>query len=159
MTDDPRPDILLERAGFDPAKSILTRRQAEVLVLREQGVPQRDIAARFGTSRANISSIESTARANVKKARETVAFAEAIGSPVGIAIEPGMDIIDIPERVYAACDDAGTKVAASAPELLKQVTNQADEAIADGVVQAPFYIAVAADGTVSIRESFQAPTE
>ena len=68
MTEVPDPDVLLEQAGFDAERSVLTRRQAEVLALRERGVRQASIADLLGTSRANVSSVESSARENVEKA-------------------------------------------------------------------------------------------
>ena len=52
----PDPDELLARFGFDPESHVLTQRQAEVLVLREQGLRQSTIAELLGTSRANVSS-------------------------------------------------------------------------------------------------------
>ena len=75
------PEELLSQAGFDADESVLTRRQAEVLALRERGVRQSVIADRLGTSRANVSSVEASARENVAKARETVSFAEARAGP------------------------------------------------------------------------------
>lgn len=151
--DIERVDEILASAGFDPDESILTRRQAEVLVLRERGVAQHEIADRLGTSRANISSIESTARDNVAKAAETVAFAEAIRSPVRVRIEPGVALIEVPERVYKAADEAGMKVAATAPELLKRINERAENAVDDGTVVAPILIGVDPDGEVRIRRS------
>ncbi|WP_370515861.1 sigma factor-like helix-turn-helix DNA-binding protein, partial [Halapricum sp. CBA1109] len=71
-------DAVLDRAGFDPEESVLTRRQAAVLALRERDLTQSTIADRFGTSRANVASIEASARENVRKARETVAVADAL---------------------------------------------------------------------------------
>lgn len=144
---------LLDSAGFDPDRSVLTGRQAEILVLRERGATQREIADELGTSRANVSSIESTARRNIANARETVAFADAIRSPVRIRVEAGTDLIDVPEQVYDACDEAGTKVAASAPALLKQLTDAAEEAVVDGTIAESLFIGVAADGEVTIRRS------
>ena len=154
-TDDllARAHEILASVGFDPDRSVLTRRQAEVLVLRERDVAQRTIAEALGTSRANVSSVESTARENLAKARETVALADAIRAPVRIRIDPGVPLIDVPERVYAAADAADTKVAASAPTLQKRVTEQAGEAVADGQVTASLFVAVAADGSVTIRHA------
>lgn len=152
-TDRPieRARRLLETVGFDPAENVLTQRQAEVLALRERDLTQQAIAEALGTSRANVSSIEATARENVENATRTVAIAEAIRSPVRVRIDPGVALIDVPERVYAAADETDTKVAATAPELLKRVTQAADRAIADGTVVEPLFIGVAADGSVTVR--------
>ena len=142
---------ILDRSGFDAEQSILTRPQAEVLVLRERGFTQRAIADARKTSRANISNIEATARENLQKARETVAFADTVQAAVRIEIESGTELIEIPERVYSTCDREGMKVAASAPELLKVITEGASGFVEDGRLEAPLLIAVGPDGEVTLR--------
>jgi len=117
--------------GFDADESVLTRRQAEVLALRERGASQAAIADRLGTSRANISKVESSARENVRKARETVGFAEALDAPVHVEVEPGTDLYDVPDAVYAAADDADVKVPLSAPEVMKRVSDVSEDAVTD----------------------------
>jgi Tfx family DNA-binding protein len=144
-------DALLDRVGFDAEASVLTRRQAEVLALREQGASQADIAERLGTSRANVSSVESSARSNVEKARETVAFAEALHAPVQVEVEPGTDLYDVPDLVYEACDGAGVKVPRSAPELMKQVSDAAGNAVSGREVRAPLLVGVTTSGEVRVR--------
>jgi len=147
------PDPLLDRIGFDPETSVLTRRQAEVLALREQGHPQAEIADMLGTSRANVSSVEASARENVRKARETVAFAEALRAPVRLAVEQGTDLYDVPRMVYAACDDAGVKVNRTAPELMKLVSDEAGDAVQGREVQRSITVGVTREGTVRVRSS------
>jgi Tfx family DNA-binding protein len=147
------PDPLLDRIGFDPEKSVLTRRQAEVLALREQGHAQAEIADMLGTSRANVSSIESSARENVRKARETVAFAEALRAPVRLAVERGTDLYDVPRMVYAVCDESGVKVNRTAPELMKLVSDEAGDAVQGRKVQRAITVGVTSEGTVRVRPS------
>jgi len=144
-------DALLDRVGFDASAGVLTRRQAEVLALREQGVSQADIAERLGTSRANVSSVESSARSNVEKARETVAFAEALRAPVQVELESGTDLYDVPDLVYEACDGAGVKVTQSAPELMKLVSDAAGDAVSGRQVRAPLLVGVTTEGEVRVR--------
>lgn len=144
-------DALLDQVGFEPERSVLTRRQAEVLALRERDVPQAAIASRLGTSRANVSSIEASARTNVEKARETIAFAEALNAPVRVDVAAGTDLYDIPSRVYAACDDAGVKVNQTAPELMKSVSDAAGDAVSGRAVKRDLLVGVTNDGTVRVR--------
>lgn len=146
-------DALLAEAGFDADRSVLTRRQAEVLALRERGMRQSDIADRLGTSRANVSSVEASARENVAKARETVAFAEALTAPVRVSVDPGTDLYDIPELVYAACDDAGVKVGHTAPDLMKVVGDAAGEAVQGREVKQPLLVGVTSEGAVRVRRA------
>lgn len=148
-------DQLLEDVGFDPDSSVLTYRQAQVLALRERDISQADIAAELGTSRANVSSIESSARENLRKARETVAFAEALRAPVRIRVPAGTDLYDVPELVYEACDDAGVKVDYTAPDLMKAVSDAAGPAVEGRQVSRPLVVGVTADGLVRVRHREQ----
>ena len=147
----PDADELLERAGFDAEESVLTRRQAEVLVLREADVAQADIAEELGTSRANVSSVESSARENVAKARETVSFAEVLAAPVQLTVEGGTDLYDVPNQVYSACDDADVKVNRTAPELMKLIGDAAGDAVHGRAVQRDLIVTVTSDGEVRVR--------
>ena len=142
---------LLEDVGFDPSTSILTERQAQVLALREREVSQAAIAEELGTSRANVSSIESSARENLEKARETVAFAEALQAPVQIRIPSGTDLYDVPQLVYEACDGAGVKVDHTAPDLMKIVSDAAGDAVSGRKVSAPLLLGVTTDGVLRVR--------
>jgi len=158
VADDGHPDpadvdadSVLDRAGFDADKSVLTRRQAEVLALRERGLRQSDIADRLGTSRANVSSVEASARDNVERARETVAFAEALSAPVRVEIEEETDLYDAPKRVYDACDEAGVKVNQTAPELMRAIGDRAGDAVRGREVRRRLFVTVAADGQIRVR--------
>lgn len=153
--DDWDVDALLAEVGFDPEQSVLTRRQAEVLALRERGVAQADIAAYLGTSRANVSNVEASARANVEKARETVAFARTLEAPVQVYIEAGTDLYDIPSMVYDACDDADVKVNHAAPELMKIVSDEAASVVSGRAVNADLLVGVTTTGEMTVRRSSQ----
>jgi hypothetical protein len=147
----PDADELLERAGFDADESVLTRRQAEVLVLREAGIAQADIAEDLGTSRANVSSVEASARENVAKARETIDFVEVLSAPVQLTVEEGTDLYDVPNLVYSACDDADVKVSYTAPELMKLVGDAAGDAVRGRAVKRDITVTVTRDGDVRVR--------
>ncbi|WP_418281512.1 Tfx family DNA-binding protein [Halorubrum sp. DTA98] len=150
-TENVDAETLLKRAGFDADASVLTRRQAEVLALRERGLRQSDIAERLGTSRANVSSVEASARNNVERAKETVAFAEALSAPVRIEIEAHTDLYDAPKLVYDACDEAGVKVNKTAPDLMKTIGDRAGDAVQGREVRNRLFVTVAADGTLRVR--------
>jgi Tfx family DNA-binding protein len=150
MTDS-ETDGLLEETGFDAEANVLTHRQAQVLALRERDLSQADIADRLGTSRANVSSVESSARENIEKARETVAFAEALSAPVRLTVDAGTDLYDVPNMVYSACDEAGVKVNRTAPELMKLVGDAAGDAVHGREVRRDITVSVTGDGTVRVR--------
>ena len=145
------PEDVLTRTGFDATRSVLTRRQAEVLALRERGLRQSDIADYLGTSRANVSSVEASARENIKKARETVAFAETLAAPVRIEIDDDTDLYDVPKQVFDACDDVGVKVNRTAPELMKVVSDAAGDAVQGRQIRRRLFVSVSSEGTVRVR--------
>jgi len=141
---------ILAETGFDPAESVLTRRQAEVYVLRERGYRQADVAEALGTSRANVASVEASARENIRKARNTVAFADVLAAPIRIEIDAGADIYDVPRRVFATCDDAGIEVNYTGPELMERVNEDASDAVQGRQVVRSIAIAVSAEGEISV---------
>lgn len=149
MTED--VDELLARAGFDPERSVLTRRQAQVLALRERDVSQSAIAERLGTSRANVAGIEASARENVRKARGTVDLVDALRAPVRLTVEPGTDVYEIPGQIYRAADEAGVKVNLSAVGVIERLTESARSALESRQLIRPVRVTVSADGDVRIR--------
>lgn len=144
-------DDLLAEIGFDPSTSVLTYRQAQVLALRERDVSQAEIADELGTSRANVSSIEASGRENVQKARETIAFAEALRAPVRVRVPAGTDLYDVPQLVYEACDEQGVKVDYTAPDLMKVVSDAAGSAVSGRQISTPLVVGVTSDGMVRVR--------
>jgi Tfx family DNA-binding protein len=146
-------DDIVSQAGFDPETSVLTRRQAEVLALRERGLTQQAIADRLDTSRANVSGVEASARANVERARETVAFAEALEAPVRITVPADIDLYDVPARVYDACDEAGVKVNYTAPELMQLIGDRTESAVRGRQIRRAILVGVTREGEVRVRQS------
>lgn len=159
MSEDFDVEAFFERVGFDPDTNALTLRQATVLALREHGQSQATIAERLGTSRANVANVEAAARSNLEKAREAVAFAEALTAPVRVTIEPATDIYDVPDAVYAAADEAGVTVRHGAPALMKRVVDAAGDAIRNRRVAAPLLVTVSRDGTLGVRREQRAERE
>jgi len=142
---------VLARAGFDPEANVLTRRQAEVYVLRERGLRQREVAELLGTSRANVASVEASARENVRKAHNTVAFADVLAAPVRVEISPSTPLYEVPQRIFTACDEVDIEVNHTAPELMEMVKKAAGEAVAERAVTDTVTVGVSADGEVSVR--------
>lgn len=152
-TAAPEAERLLRAAGFDPEHSVLTRRQAEVLALREHGVPQAEIADRLGTSRANVAGIEASARENVEKARETLSFIEAVQAPVRVEIPAGTEVFDVPDQVYAEADASGIKVTHSATQLVQVLSQSVSGAMDGRELTRPIIVSVGTDGSLQIREA------
>lgn len=163
VTDDPDRDgvgdvdlqavaTLLDEVGFDEDQTLLTRRQAEILVLRERGHRQADIAAALDTTRENVTGIERRARENVEKARATVEFSDYLSAPVRVEVPAGTDLYDAPDLVFEACDDADITVTHNAPELMKLISDGAGGAVEGRQIRRPISVSVTSDGTVRVTK-------
>jgi Tfx family DNA-binding protein len=144
-------DGFLSDVGFDEDAALLTRRQAKVLVMRERGFKQAAIAEKLGTSRANVSGIEASGRENIEQAKETVAFAKLLSAPVRVEVPSDTDLYDLPDLVFDACDEADLKVAYTAPDLMKLISDAADDAIEGREVKERLVVSVTTDGEIQVR--------
>ena len=104
--------------------TFLTHRQIEVLALRERGLSQKDIASQFGTTIANISSIETNARHNIDKAKKTLLLSEFIQCIVIFNSSKGSDLWDIASQIYAAADNNNIKISYTEPELIAFINGE-----------------------------------
>ena len=95
----------------------LTERQVEVLELREEGLTQREVAERLGTTGSNVSAIERAAERNVEQARRTLGLIRTIRSPVRLTAEAGTTFDDLIDTVYERGDEDGVKIGYCRPEL------------------------------------------
>jgi len=114
---------------------------------------QRDIAELLGTSRANVSNVEASARENIDRARETIAFADAVAAPVRVEIPAGTDLFDVPTLVFDACDDVGITVQHTAPDLMNAVSDGAAGAVEGRAIHERLLVGVTDDGNVRVRQS------
>lgn len=105
----------------EPDDTFLTERQRQVLVLRQEGKTQNEIAEDFGTSTANISMIQTAAEENIERAHRTVNLAKHIRTPERVEVEPGDHIQEVVEKVYDMGDVQGVKVEYSRPELYSHI--------------------------------------
>ena len=132
----------------DTDDTFLTERQKRVLVLRQEGMTQREIAEEFGTSAANVSMIESAAEKNVEKARRTVELAKYIRTPTRVEVEPGDHIDDVIETVYDMGDVQGVKIEYSRPELYSHTYTTLSDLFEGERFDAEVDIGITGDGDV-----------
>ena len=113
----------------DVSGTFLTERQAQVLALRNDGLTQREIADRLGTSVANVSGIESSARRNVGAAARTLDLAGLLECSVRFPVEAGVDLRELVDEVYARGDEADLRVAYAEPGLTTRLHDLLGEKI------------------------------
>lgn len=141
---------VLDEIGFDAGSNLLTYRQAAILVMREHGVEQSAIADHLGCSRANVSSIEHSARRNIERARETIDFVELLRAPVRIEIPAGTDLYAVPDLIYDVCDEHDVKVRHGAPELIRMIRDHAPATLHEGRITEGVTVNVSSEGTVRV---------
>jgi Tfx family DNA-binding protein len=137
----------------DPAAvdgTVLTERQAEVLSLRSEGLTQREIAERLGTSVANVSSVERAGRRNVESAERTLVLAELLRASTRVSATPGTDLRVLVDRIYDRADAAGTRVAYTEPELSSHLKAELGEQLDGRQLRTHVEIGITDDGKVDV---------
>jgi len=129
-------------------KTFLTERQKEVIILRQEGKTQAEIAEEFGTSTANVSMIQTAAEENILKAHRTVELAKHIRTPDRIEAEPGDSIQEVLEKIYDMGDVQGIKVEYSRPELYSHIYTSLSELFEGEYFKTEVGIGITEDGEV-----------
>ena len=132
----------------DVSRTFLTERQAEVLAMRNDGLTQREIADRLGTSVANVSGVESAARRNVASARRTVDLGRLLSCAVRFPAEAGRDLRELVDEIYARGDEADLRVVHAEPELTTRLHDLLDDRIEARRLTADVEVGLTADGEV-----------
>lgn len=132
----------------DVSDTFLTERQAEVLALRHDGLTQREIAERLGTSVANVSGVESSARRNLDAARRTVVLGRLLACAVRFRAASGRDLRELVDEIYARGDDAGLRVAHAEPELTTRLHDMLSDQIEARRLTDAVEVGLTADGDV-----------
>jgi hypothetical protein len=128
----------------------LTERQVEVLELREQGLTQREVADRLGTTGSNVSAVERAAERNVEQARRTLGLIRTIRSPVRLTVEPGTTFDEMVDTVYERGDEDGVKIAYCRPELYAHLFGQLEGLTTQNRLDAEVEIGLTREGDVKV---------
>lgn len=138
----------------EPATTVLTERQAEVLELRAAGLTQAEVAERLDTTVSNVSGIERAAEANVTKARQTLELVQGLQAAVHVDIPAGTSLEEVVETVYDEGDTTGIEVAYARPELSGHLYEQLSESLTDGRLQHGIRIDMRENGEVTVRSDY-----
>jgi len=130
--------------------TILTERQVEVLELREQGLTQRAVADRLGTTGSNVSAVERAAERNVEQARRTLGLIRTIRSPVRLTVDAGTSFDDLVDAVYERGDEDGVKIAYCRPELYAHLFGQLEPHTGRNRLEDDVEIGLTRDGEVKV---------
>lgn len=144
-------------APADVSGTFLTERQAEILELRHRGLTQPEIAERLGTSVANVSAVEKSARTNVERARRTDSLARLLRSAVRFTAAEGTDLRDVVDRVYEHGNRSDVKVTYGDPELTTYLRSCLGDRLDGNVLTATTQVGITPDGDVVTHPSVSPP--
>ncbi len=132
-------------------ESFLTERQLEILGLRFAGHSQAEIARRLGTTRANISATEKTARENIRKAENTLKLSRMLKAAVWIKIEKDTDLNMVPKQIYEKAGDEKIHVNLDTNSLIGMISKECAGKIKGRRIIAEIEIAITKDGDILAR--------
>jgi Tfx family DNA-binding protein len=137
---------MMEKRTVD--ETTLTKRQMEVLKLRNEGLSQEEIAKRFGQTKQNISAIERMAWANVKKAENTIKFVKLLEAPIWFSVEENIDLDEIVGRIFSEADKAKIHMTYDSLSLAMKIREEARDKIKHRVILRRFEIGVTREGGI-----------
>lgn len=132
-------------------ETFLTNRQIQILTLREKGLTQVEIAEKLGTTRANINTVEKSARRNIEKAKNTLKIISFIRAPIRINIEQGTDLREVSKMIFSEADKYDLRIPHSGPELLRIIKSSAPSKVREWRIIEPLKIGVTREGEVIIE--------
>jgi Tfx family DNA-binding protein len=139
----------------DHAASFLTERQMKVLMLRQKGRSQQEVAEIMGTTRSNISILEKRAHQNIARARNTIRQWMTVVAPISLNIPAGTDVFDIPARIFEAADQRAIQLPITSLDIIVRLRREAPKLFAKRALSQEIEIYVTEDGTIIIREPSQ----
>lgn len=122
----------------------------EVLELREQGLTQREVADRLGTTGSNVSAVERAAERNVEQARRTLEAIRTIRSPVRLTVDAGTSFDELVDAVYERGDEDGVKIAYCRPELYAHLFGRLEDHTSRNRLDDDIEIGLTRDGGVKV---------
>ncbi len=135
----------------DIADTVLTERQARILALRADGYTQAEIADELGTSTANISAIESTARNNVNRAGRTITAAQILQAKIRFTVPAGTTIRELTDRVYEAGNNAELKISYPSADLSELLRQHLQDRLEASTLTESVVIGISSEGNVVVH--------
>jgi len=116
---------------------------------RGLGLTQAETATRLGTTRANVSMLESRAKKNLEKARDTLKAYELTVSSHSIRIAKGTKVRDIPPIVLREGDRWGIHLKANLVDIVRLARSSTKASGESGTVMKDLTITIMQNGKVT----------
>jgi Tfx family DNA-binding protein len=130
--------------------TILTRRQMEVLKLRNEGYSQDEITKRLGTTKQNISTIEKMALRNVKRAENTIKFVKLLTAPIWFRVDENTDLDEVARRIYSEADKAKIHIAYDGLSLATKIRKELMDKLRHRLIIRRFEIGITREGEIIV---------
>jgi len=126
--------------------TLLTSRQMEVLRYRKSGMTQQEIADKLHTSKANICTIEKSARENIQRAKETLEFYYTLDATSLCTLAAGTDLMGTSKIIYAAATAKNIKIKYDTLALINRISTSVPEKIKSRLLKDEISVYITDDG-------------
>ena len=139
--------------------SFLTEKQIRVLELRTQGHSQQEIADIMGSTRSNISILETRAYRNISRAKRTIQKWMMIQAPISIRISAGTDLFNLPDIIFAEADQKRIQLPINSADIIVQLKSKAPNTFKDRNIKKDADIYITEYGDLLIQELVDSAVE
>ena len=105
-------------------ESLLTDRQILVIKYRMSGMTQQQIADMLHTSKANICTIEKSARKNIRQAKKTLEIFYSLSGQALCTVTAGTDLFDSVPQIVGEAKKAGVKLSADPMDIINRIREE-----------------------------------
>ena len=106
------------------ANGLFTNRQKEVPRYRKSGMTQQQVADLIHTSKANVCTIERSARENIRRAKETLEFVNTLDARLLCVIKKGSDLFDSFSLIIEEAQKTGTQISFDQIDLINRLRDE-----------------------------------
>jgi HTH-type transcriptional regulator, fmd operon transcriptional regulator len=131
--------------------SFLTERQIEVLKMRLCGLSQQEVADKLGTTRSNISILETRAHLNIARAERTMQQWIMMRAPISLKARAGTDVFDLPKMIFAAADEKEMLLPITSLDIIVQLRRKAPRLFKKRALEKDARIFVTKEGEVLVE--------
>jgi HTH-type transcriptional regulator, fmd operon transcriptional regulator len=103
---------------------LLTDRQIQVMKYRKSGMTQQQIADLTHTTKANVCTIEKSARENIVRAKKTLEIYYALDGRTLCTIPAGTDLFDSVPKIIEEANKAGVNLAVDQMDIINRLRDE-----------------------------------
>jgi Tfx family DNA-binding protein len=131
--------------------TILTKRQWEVLRYRAEGLTQRQVAMKLGTSREDVSEIEHRVLRKISAAKATLVAMQNLRATGEVLLPTGTSIFEAVSMIILRADILEIKLSSSGDDMLASVRSKCRSKIRGHHLISPVTAIIERDGSFSLK--------